>query len=615
MQVKSGRGMIVHGVCLLALLARAAAAGATPPLGFQPNIVFILADDQDQKLSGYVDTYTELGSLEVMTTLRDVLLAGGTAFQNSYVNTPICCPSRTETFTGRYYHSIGPPGDTTGSCMHVQTSHVANRTQGLFGRLRDAGYDVGVFGKVTNDQSKILPESAEQQSMGYIDSPLDYNNYMGMTYFQKLDPDSTKTSVETLSKTKPKFGTAYQTTQIGNRTLEWLRARRASSEKHRRRHHHHGGGKSSAPFFAYVGPHAPHYPAQPAPWYETAFPNVTAPRTPNYNMSSPDKPQHIRQNPPLDARVKCWENRHFRDRWASLLSVDDLLRDVVADLDAAGELNRTVFVYSSDHGYKQGQWRVGTSKQHPYETDIRVPILFAGPGIKRGNLVRGVPVGNTDIMPTILELAGAAGVGPEMDGKSLVPHILSDAAKAALPDDAARASLRARAASWRDAWLVEYLSVGTYFNDHSNAWQDGTATTEQCGGIMPRGPDDPSPNKVLPKQQCKESDGVGDGNCWFVDSEHSNSYRALRIFGPKDGSRGDGSRDGAAAPAEDKLYVEYDPTWKFANASSLQFFELYDLAEDPYQMTNLYPSTDAATKAALHAKLSAYYGCAGADCP
>ena len=39
------------------------------------------------------------------------------------------------------------------------------------------------------------------------------------------------------------------------------------------------------------------------------------------------------------------------------------------------------------------------------------------------------------------------------------------------------------------------------------------------------------------------------------------------------------------------------------------------LAEDPYQMTNLYPSTDAATKAALHAKLSAYYGCAGADCP
>jgi len=39
-------------------------------------------------------------------------------------------------------------------------------------------------------------------------------------------------------------------------------------------------------------------------------------------------------------------------------------------------MDKTFFVYTSDHGYKQGQWRIGTSKQHPYETDIRVPFII-----------------------------------------------------------------------------------------------------------------------------------------------------------------------------------------------------------------------------------------------
>ena len=51
--------------------------------------------------------------------------------------------------------------------------------------------------------------------------------------------------------------------------------------------------------------------------------------------------------------------------------------------------DKTFVVYSSGHGYKQGQWRVGTSKQHPYETDIHVPLLFAGPNIPKG-LVQAV---------------------------------------------------------------------------------------------------------------------------------------------------------------------------------------------------------------------------------
>ena len=54
---------------------------------------------------------------------------------NGMVATPICCPSRTETFSGRYYHNIGPPKET-GSCMHVNTTHAVAPGQGMFSLLK-----------------------------------------------------------------------------------------------------------------------------------------------------------------------------------------------------------------------------------------------------------------------------------------------------------------------------------------------------------------------------------------------------------------------------------------------------------------------------------------------
>jgi hypothetical protein len=72
-------------------------------------------------------------------------------------------------------------------------------------------------------------------------------------------------------------------------------------------------------------------------------------------------------------------------------------------------------------------------------------------------------------------------------------------------------------------------------------WQDGKNTTDKCGGPMPRGPDGAETNK------CVEGNGTGSGNCYFVDSTLSNSWRSLRVI--------DGDTDFA--------YTEYDHTWAF----------------------------------------------------
>jgi len=498
---------------LVAPLAAAAAATGAAAAATGKNIVFLLTDDQDALL-GRSDEYTATGSLEAMPQTQKLLVSAGARLQNAFVSTPICCPSRTEFFTGNYFHNVRMPNGA-GGCMHADTSGAADAT-GLFGSFDGAGYDVGIFGKVTNDQGSML-EALARQTSAYIDSPLDFNDYDGLDYYRAF-PNGTNFT-ETLNETNPVFGTTYQTAQIGNRTLRWL------------------DGDRSKPFFAYVGPHAPHFPAQPAPWHAGAFVDLALPRTPNYNASREGKAAHAAQNPPLSERAACWQAHHFRMRWASLLAVDDVVGALVDRLTTMGVVDDTYFVYASDHGYKQGQWGIGTSKQHPYELDVRIPVIVRGPGIAAGATLSPIST-NVDVLPTLLDLAGVAGAGG-VDGRSWAGWLRGGSAD-----------------GWRDRLLVEYESVGTYFNDHSPAWEDGNSTTASCGGPMPRGPEGANTTT------CVEGEGV----CYFVDSEASNSWRSLRILNE----------------SEDTTYVEYDSTWSW-NESSVEFYELYDLRVDPYQ--------------------------------
>lgn len=70
----------------------------------QPNILFILTDDQD----------LELDSVEYMPLTQKHLIKKGTDFRNHFVTTAICCPSRVSLWTGRQAHNtnvtdVAPP--------------------------------------------------------------------------------------------------------------------------------------------------------------------------------------------------------------------------------------------------------------------------------------------------------------------------------------------------------------------------------------------------------------------------------------------------------------------------------------------------------------------------
>ncbi|KAJ9469610.1 Extracellular sulfatase SULF-1-like protein [Diplonema papillatum] len=435
--------------------------------------------------------------------------------------------------------------------MHANTTHAALKNEGLFGTFTSNGYEVGLFGKVTNDQQTQLELLAKYESATYIDA------------------STTTTGCRTTTTTR-------RTTRITRRTS--TRTTLCSALRIRRRKsgiEPCGGSTTFSPatserrstrFFLYVGPHAPHFPAVPAPWYEGLWSNLTIPITPNYNVSSPDKTKHIRQNPPL--------------RWATLMSVDDLVADVYERVSSQGDavLRNTYFFYTSDHGFKLGQWRIGTAKQHPYETDVRIPFFAVGPGILPGTIVEEM-CGNVDLMPTLLDLAGIP-APPMVDGRSFTNLLVAGEERGEAAE------------GWRKKFLHAYESVGNLFNDHNPCWAP-PGYEQTCGGPMPRSPDGSNTTA-----DCKESSGVGDGNCYWFDSLNSNSWRALRVMNA----------------THDTQYIEYDAAWSW-NETSVTFYEYYDVAADPYQMKNGYPDLSDSAKAAMHRELADYYSCRTSSCP
>jgi arylsulfatase A-like enzyme len=114
----------------------------------------------------------------------------------------------------------------------------------------------------------------------------------------------------------------------------------------------------------------------------------------------------------------------YRKRLQSMLSVDDMIKDLIKALHDSGELDNTYIVFTSDNGFHLGQHRLGAGKWTPYEEDIRIPLIVRGPGVPEGETLHHLVL-NNDLAPTFADLAGAE--PPSfVDGRSLVPLLTED---------------------------------------------------------------------------------------------------------------------------------------------------------------------------------------------
>ena len=134
----------------------------------------------------------------------------------------------------------------------------------------------------------------------------------------------------------------------------------------------------------------------------------------------------------------------YRQRVRSMQAVDEMIARLVTTLQETGQLDNTYIIFTSDNGYHLGQHRLLAGKGEPYEEDIVVPFIIRGPGIPAGQVLQDYLAGNTDVAPTIAELAGV--VPPAfVDGRSLVPLWSAN---------------RPPVADWRQGYLIEYYGAG-----------------------------------------------------------------------------------------------------------------------------------------------------------
>lgn len=141
----------------------------------------------------------------------------------------------------------------------------------------------------------------------------------------------------------------------------------------------------------------------------------------------------------MDADSIAFSDDTYRRRAQALQGIDEMVEELIAKLEATGEIDNTIIVYSADHGYHCGQHRVPAGKTLPYREDTHVPFFIRGPGITPGKhipkplcrthltsagSVTEYPSNHIDIAPTFLELAGL----PKdqwpvfLDGRSLTPY-------------------------------------------------------------------------------------------------------------------------------------------------------------------------------------------------
>jgi arylsulfatase A-like enzyme len=181
--------------------------------------------------------------------------------------------------------------------------------------------------------------------------------------------------------------------------------------------------RGAQPFLLYVAFLAPHDPRQAPEEYMRMYDPATIPVPDNF------LPKHPFDNGELQVRdekllpfprTKEAVQREIAAYYACISHVDAQIGRVLETLKVSDRLDNTIIVFAGDNGLAVGQHGL-LGKQNLYDHSVRVPLVFSGPGIARGER-RDQLCYLSDVMPTICELTGVA-IPANVDTTSLAPAI------------------------------------------------------------------------------------------------------------------------------------------------------------------------------------------------
>jgi N-acetylglucosamine-6-sulfatase len=395
-------------VLAVALLAGFVSLSAPAPA--RPNFIFILADDLRWDALGCT------GHPFAKTPNLDRLAKEGANFRNFFVSIPLCSPSRGSFLTGQYAHTHRVIDNTD----HSALSHRLVTFPRL---LHDAGYETAYVGK---------------WHMGTDDSPRPgfdhWVSFKGQGVY--LDP-----MINTDGQSARVSG--YITDILNARAVDFVRS------------------NHSKPFALYVAHKAVHGPFTPAARHQELYADAVLKPSPGVDDSLEGKPVLTRELEAISAKKSKPGKKAVSEKappaarslplnqLRALAAIDDGVGQLLAALDAAKQLDDTVFIFTSDNGYFWREHGLG-DKRWAYEESIRDPLLIRFPKLIKAGSVFDQLVLNIDIAPTLLELGQAQGPA-DIQGRSLVPL------------------LKNSKAPWRSAFLTEYFQEKQY--PRTPTWQ------------------------------------------------------------------------------------------------------------------------------------------------
>jgi arylsulfatase A-like enzyme len=410
-------------IATVALLTAVGALPAqAPSIGARPNIVVIVVDDLRW------DEFGAAGHPWIETPNIDRLAAEGAHFANSFHAVPLCSPNRATLLTGQFPSQHG-------IIDNVARNRLSHRLTTFPAVLRNAGYETAFLGK---------------WHMGNDPTPRP-----GFDYWVGLPGQGRSTDPELFENGRLSVVKGYTTDLLTDRVIAFIERPR------------------TAPFLVYLAHKAVHPDVRqrddgsvddasslgyvPAPRHLGRYETRVLPRRPSVVKTlgdlgdKPAIPRALAYSATGDVTAIYGnvdapniDQTTIRRRAEMLLAVDEGIGRIRRALEAKGELDRTVFVFTSDNGFFFGEHGLTTERRLPYEESIRNPLIIRYPPVARaGSRPSGLAL-TVDLAPTLLELAGAP-VGPHIQGRSLV------------------ALLRARPDDWRRSVLIEFYTYENPF--------------------------------------------------------------------------------------------------------------------------------------------------------
>lgn len=334
-----------------------------------------------------------------VTPTLDAMAERGITFDQAFTVQPVCGPARAAIQTAMMPTEVGcwrnnlalPPGVPT---MASRLGDLGYRT-GYVGKWHlatDAGVGRGDRAEVRYSKRPIPPERRGGYVDGWVASDVlevtsgPFGGYM-------FDAEGERV-----------LFSGYRVDQVTDIVL-------AEQEKRRRS----GDGRPSLQFVSFLEPHHQNNKLR------SIGPTGWADRFSDFEVP-----------PDLAGRFGDWR-WNYAEYLACCASIDANLARLLDDLEANGELDDTIVVYSSDHG-SHFRTRNLEYKRSCHDASIRIPLVIAGPGFTGGQRDDRL-VTHLDFLPTMVEAAGGTIDDPRVLGRPLQAETADPA--------------------WRDAVLVQ----------------------------------------------------------------------------------------------------------------------------------------------------------------